>query len=146
MVYSLLLVYEIEVPRSQHEMRTFWRILFLGWRNLGFAMPERDAHPMVHIHSEFAKLKYCIPRTRCEPYGAHSFWMPEKCSCVASVRRLGAAFVASMYPGVQKSRQHGMSVCAVGFALRSGNAEPKCRKPKMNVHHRVHISFWECKT
>ena len=80
-------------------MRTLWCTLILGWRNLGFAfperdanpmvyirsgsakrkfcVPERDANPMVHTHSGLAKLKFCVPRTRCEPYGAHSFWVGE---------------------------------------------------------------------
>ena len=46
-------------------------------RNLGFACLERDANPIVHTHCGLAKPRFCFPRTRFEPYGAHSFWVGE---------------------------------------------------------------------
>ena len=66
---------ETKVLHSQNGMRTLWCTVILGWRNLSFAFPERDANPMVHIHSGLAKPRFCTPRTRCEPYGARSFWV-----------------------------------------------------------------------
>ena len=83
------------IPRTRHEpfgtysgfakrrfcipndIQTLWRTLILGWLNLSFASPERDANPMTHISAGLAKPRFCIPRTRCEPYGAHSFWVGE---------------------------------------------------------------------
>ena len=62
---------------SQNEMRTALCTLILAWRNSGFAFPERDANHMAHTHSGLVKLKFCIPRTRCEPYGARSLWVGE---------------------------------------------------------------------
>ena len=62
------------VLHSQNEMRTLWCILILGWRNLSLGFPGRDANRMVHSHSGLAKPRFCIPRTRCEPYGPYSFW------------------------------------------------------------------------
>jgi hypothetical protein len=96
----LFWVGETWVSHSQNEMRTLWCILILGWRyfsfvfregdanhvvrtnsrfceTYGFAFPERAANPMVHTHSGLAKPKFGIPRTRCEPYGAQSFWVGE---------------------------------------------------------------------
>ena len=73
----LLWVCETWVLQSQNEMRTLWCTLILGLRNLGFAVPERDANPMVHIHSALAKPRFCSHRTRCDPYCAHSFWVGE---------------------------------------------------------------------
>ena len=68
---------ETPALHSQNEMRTLWRTLILGWRNLGFAFSERDANPMVQIHFGKAKPRLCIPRTRYEPRGAHSLWVGE---------------------------------------------------------------------
>ena len=53
------------------------RNLILGWRHHGFAVPKRSAKPMVHTQSGLAKLRFCIPRTTCEAYGSHSFWVGE---------------------------------------------------------------------
>ena len=63
------------VLHSQNELRTLWCILILGWRNLSLGFPGRDANRMVHSHSGLAKPRFCIPRTRCEPYGPYSFWV-----------------------------------------------------------------------
>jgi hypothetical protein len=65
------------VLQSQNEAQSLWSILSLGWRNLGSAFPERHAKPMVRIHSGLAKPRFCIPRTTCEAYGSHSFWVGE---------------------------------------------------------------------
>ena len=62
---------------AQSEMRTLWIALILGWRNLGLAFPERDANPMVHTRAGLAKPSFCIPGTKYEPYGAHSFCVGE---------------------------------------------------------------------
>jgi hypothetical protein len=64
---------ETQVFHSQNEMRILRCTLFLVWRNLVAAFPERDANPMVHSRARLAKHKFCIPRTACEPYGRHSF-------------------------------------------------------------------------
>jgi hypothetical protein len=68
---------ETWVLHSQNEMRTLWCTLILGSRNLSFGHPERDANPTVHTHSGLAKPWFCNLRTRCGPYGAHSFWVCE---------------------------------------------------------------------
>ena len=91
---------ELKVLQSQNEMRSSWCTMVLGCRNLGFVIPERnasvmvhtqsglpkhrsrippgrDANPMVQTHFELAKRRFCNPRTKCEPYGAHSFWAVE---------------------------------------------------------------------
>jgi hypothetical protein len=86
-------------------MRTLWSTLTLGCRNLGFAFAERDANPMVHTHSGLPKPRFCIARTRCEPSGAHSFWVAETyvlhsqnemrtlwCTRILGSRNLGFAF------------------------------------------------------
>ena len=72
-----LWVGETSVLHSQNEIRTLWPILILGWQNLGFALPERDANHVVRTHSGLAKPRFCIPGTRCEPHGAHSCWVGE---------------------------------------------------------------------
>ena len=72
--HSFLLV-GTQVLHSQNEMRIVGCTFMLVWRNLGFAFPERSANPLVHTHSGLAKPRFCIPRTRFEPYGAHSFWI-----------------------------------------------------------------------
>jgi hypothetical protein len=41
---------------SQKKMRTLWCTIILGWRNLSFALPEREANPMVHAHAELRNL------------------------------------------------------------------------------------------
>ena len=66
---------ETEVLHSQSERRTLCCTLILGWRNLGFAFPERDASLMAHAHSRLAQLAVRIPRTRSKPYGAHTIWV-----------------------------------------------------------------------
>ena len=58
-------------------MRTLWPIVILGWPNVGCALPERDANHVVPTHARLAKPMFCIPGARCEPYGAHSFWVGE---------------------------------------------------------------------
>ena len=86
-------------------MRTLWCTLILGCRNLGFAFAERDAHPTVHTHSGLRKPRFCIRRTRCEPYRAQSFWVAETsvlhtqnemrtlwCTLMLGCRNLGFAF------------------------------------------------------
>ena len=58
-------------------MRILWCTLLLNWRNLGSAFSKRDANRMARTHSGLAKPGFRIPRTRCEPYGEHSFWVCE---------------------------------------------------------------------
>ena len=67
-------------------MRTPVCTLSLGWRNLGFAFPERNANPMVHTHAGLAKPRFCMPRTRCEPCGAHPFLDGEPKFCMQRTR------------------------------------------------------------
>ena len=66
---------ETEALRSQNENRAPRRTLLLGWRTFVFAVPKRDASHTAHTQCRLAKSKFCIPRTRCEPYRAHSFWV-----------------------------------------------------------------------
>ena len=62
---------EAEVLHSENGMRTLWCTrLILRWRNLGFAVLNRDANPMVSTHSGLATLRFCPPRARGGPYGA----------------------------------------------------------------------------
>jgi hypothetical protein len=68
---------ETRVLHFQNEMRTPWRTVILGCRNLGFAFPERDAIPLAHTHSALPKPMFCTPSTRWESFGAHSFWAGE---------------------------------------------------------------------
>jgi hypothetical protein len=88
-IVSRLAKTKLCIPRTKCDAYT------LSWRNLGFAFAERDAKPMVHTHSGFAKLTFRIARTRCEmvhtpsglakpslrirseAYGPHSFWVGE---------------------------------------------------------------------
>ena len=66
-----------------NEMQALWCTLILAWRHLRFAFPERDANPMLHTHSWLATPRFCIPRTRCEPYGS---------TIILGRRNLGFAF------------------------------------------------------
>ena len=68
---------ETEVLQPQSERRTLCCTLILRWRNLGFAVPERDSSPMAHAHSGLAQLALRTPRTRSELDGAHTIWVGE---------------------------------------------------------------------
>jgi hypothetical protein len=63
------------VSHSQNERRALLCTLILGWRNLGFAFPEREANHMVHTHSGVAKPRFRIRRKKGEPDAAHSVWV-----------------------------------------------------------------------
>jgi hypothetical protein len=91
-------VAEAQVLHSQNAMRAVRCTFILGRRNLGMAFSERDASPMVHTHSGLAKLRFCMPRTRREPYGAHSFSVGE--TWVACPERHGNAMVGPNQSGI----------------------------------------------
>ena len=110
-------VCETSVSHSQNEMRTLWCTFILGCRRLGFAFPERDANPMVHIHSGLRNLGFCIPRTPCEHYGAQSFWACET-------------------QGVPRTR------CEPYGRTRSGFEKPRFRIPRRRCKPCGAHSFW----
>ena len=111
---------------------------------------------MVHILSGLAKRRFCIPRTRCEPYGPHSFRLANPKFCIPRTRceTYGPHLLpvcttqdSHLVLGLQKAvLANPTRVRTIGFASRSGKAKPRFRQPRMSVDHGVRISFWECKT
>ena len=148
-------------------MRTRWCTLILGWRNHGFAFPERDANRMDRTHSGLAKSKFCIPKTRCEPCGAHSFWVGDtkdlhsqdemrtpRCTLTLGWRNVGFAFpegdanlMVHAHSGLATHRfcMHKRYAKPMLYT-QSSFAKPRFRIPRTRCEPYGAHSFWVGKT
>ena len=104
-------------------------------QNFSFAHPERSSAREFSSQCGNAKLRF--RRITLNPRVRFSFWA---CKTLASLCR--REFAAHSRLAERKLRQLEY-MCAIWFTSRPGNAKRRFRHPRMNVHHRVRISFWE---